>query len=189
APLASPRGGYKTFLKGGSAEELAHESCPLVSNSSHHGFTALAKSRKWYQSPPKYKPATDKNLAKAHQRLGNDPNTYIVSISSSKENLFNRSLFNPLTSFWKIIHFLNHHHQLSSEYLKSSPIYARWCKTANPCKMVQHWPDNKSNQDRLGGSMHGIGFCQGYDSGKSGGRSVIIIVYSSTYHKILPQAP
>jgi len=134
--------------------------------------------------PHLYTSGTAKKVAKAERRAAGDSETqaHLIRISPSAEiystkpllrlPIHGRRSIHRITTQGGVPQFIVANHSFATQ---PNTIFSTLSEIVSDLyQMALNRPDNKSNTNRLTGSMRGIGFRQGSDYKKSGGKSSII---------------
>ena len=173
----------KPYPSGGCTIPQAGGAC----KGAQAGLSVGPKRPHRYTSPPKYASATAKRTAKAERRLAREHSAipaHIILVSPSKEPVSQKPLIrlpkhgnhscNCILSQGHHPQFILNVHSFSKPptptFLTLSDIIS------DLYQMALNRMDNKTNTNLLGGSMRGIGFRQGSDSGKSGGEPILFFL-------------
>ena len=148
------------------------------------GSSVVPKRPQRYASPPKYASATAKKIAKAKRKLAREHSAtpaHLIIISPSVEPISTKPLIrlpqhghlsrNCILTQGRNPQFILDVHSFSSP---PTPTFLTLSQIISDLyQMALNRSDNKRNTNLLGGSMRGIGFRQGSDSRKSGGKPIL----------------
>ncbi|KNZ51893.1 hypothetical protein VP01_3773g1 [Puccinia sorghi] len=156
------------------------------------GSSVIPKRPQRYASPPKYTSVTAKKIAKAKRKLAREHSAipaHLIIISPSIEPISTKPLIqlpqhgnlsrNCILTQGQNPQFILDVHSFSTP---PTPTFVTLSQIISDLyQMALNRLDNKTNTNLLGGSMRGIGFCQGSDAGKSGDLKPTMILLLNGY--------